>query len=49
MIDRVRGSWRVDEKTGEVVECVRADAYAEQVEKEQRESELRNPRPRIVR
>lgn len=33
---RVRGSWRVDETTGEIEEFPRADAYAEKVELERR-------------
>lgn len=35
-IPRVRGSWKYDEKTGEMIECPRADAYAEMIEREAR-------------
>ena len=41
----VRGSWKVDDETGELVEVTRADAYAEQVERDRRFL----PRPSIVK
>lgn len=31
-----RGTWRVDDESGELVEFPRADAYADQVEAERR-------------
>lgn len=47
---RVRGAWKIDEKTGELVELVRADSYAEQKEREARDLKARTlSRPSIVK
>ena len=34
--ERIRGSWKIDPKTGTLVEAPRADSYADMIEREAR-------------